>query len=134
MLKEKTNKKDITEVTRSEDKVAEKSKRTKEEKKHKVNKEEYEFPEDYVQLSSRNFSGKRTLRKTKKHHLKIEEKRNMFGSEELSERLIEEVAKRIGRAPTNTPIDKALEAMREISKLPFTSWIIQNSSPENSNL
>ena len=57
----------------------------------------------------------------------------MFGSNELSERLIEEVAKRIERASSNSLMEKALEAMRGISKFPFTSWIIQEVKPREFN-
>ena len=54
----------------------------------------------------------------------MEEKQKIFESKELCKKLIKEVAKRIGRAPTNSLMEKALEAMRGISKPPLTSWII----------
>ena len=53
----------------------------------------------------------------------------MFRSKELSERLIKDVAKRIGKAPTDSLTEKALEAMRGISKSSFTLWIVQEFNP-----
>ena len=59
-----------------------------------------------------------------KNYPKTEEKKKAIGSKELRERDIEEATKRIGRFSTNSSMDKALEAMKGISKSPFTSWII----------
>ena len=52
---------------------------------------------------------------------------------ELNEKLIEEVAKRIGRFSTNNPKDKAEEAMRGNSKSLFALWIIREVKPRNLN-
>ena len=49
-----------------------------------------------------------------KNYLKTVEKKKTNSLGELSERLIKEVAKRIGRVSANNPIDKATEAMRGI--------------------
>ena len=56
--------------------------------------------------------------------MKTEERKKTIGLGELSERLIEKVAKRIKRGLENSPMDKAMEVMKGISKSPFASWII----------
>ena len=68
-----------------------------------------------------------------KSNLKTEERWKTFRSEELSERIIEEVVKRIKRVPTNSLTDKALEVMRGISKSPFALWIVQEVKPKEFN-
>ena len=50
--------------------------------------------------------------------------RKKIGLAKLSEILIEEATKRIGRVSTNSLMDKDMEAMRGISKSPFASWIM----------
>ena len=58
------------------------------------------------------------------------EKKKIANNEELSERLIEEVARRIGGARINSPIDQTVETMRGISKSSFASWIAQEVKPK----
>ena len=60
-----------------------------------------------------------------KNYPKTEEKKKAIGSKELREIDIEEATKRIGRFSTNSLTNKALEAMKGLSKSLFTLWIIQ---------
>ena len=59
-----------------------------------MNRDETKFLEDYVESSSKTVNNRRTLRQMEKNHPKTEEKRKRFGSEELNERLIEELVKK----------------------------------------
>ena len=44
---------------------------------------------------------------------------------ELNEKMIEEVVRRVGKILTGNLMDKAKEAMRGISRSPFTQWIMK---------
>lgn len=52
---------------------------------------------------------------------------------ELDEKLIEEVAKRIGGIQTHYPIEQAAVAMRGITRSPFASWIEKEENPRDFN-
>ena len=86
-----------------------------------------------MESSSKNVNSRKTLRYVEKNYQRQKEEKKVISSKDLSKRLIEEVAKRIGRFSTNNSIDKALEAIRGISKSPFTSWIIQEVKPKEFN-
>ena len=47
--------------------------------------------------------------------------------------MIEEVVRRVGRVSTGSPMDKAEEAMRGISKSPFAQWIVIEVKPKRFN-
>ena len=66
--------------------------------------------EDSTKSSSRTVYNKRNSRHPAKNALKEEEKKKVVHPEELSERLIEEVASRIGRARVHSLINRAIEA------------------------
>ena len=61
-------------------------------------------------------------RKTSQHKERNNSKRKEKEKEivinliELNEKMIKEVVRRVGRIPTNSPMDKAKKAMRGISK------------------
>ena len=57
----------------------------------------------------------------------------MINQIKLNEKMIEEVVQRVGRIPTGSPEDKAEEAMRGISKSPFTQWIMRKVKPKTFN-
>ena len=50
---------------------------------------------------------------------------------ELHEKIIEEVFRRVGRISMSSPMDKVEEAMRGISRSPFSQWIMKEVKPRN---
>ena len=64
---------------------------------------------------------------------KEKEKEKAVNLMELNEKIIEEVVRRVGKIPTNKPMDKAKKAMRGISKSPFTQWIVKEVKLKNFN-
>ena len=116
LLKEQIIKKDKTENIRSEETLANKDKNNKEGKKHRTNEEETKSTGDSTESCSRIVNSKKTKRRPEKSFQKIERKKKVVNSGELSERLIEEVAKRIGRGLTYSLADRALKAMKGTSR------------------
>ena len=86
-----------------------------------------------MELSSKIVNSRRTARHEEKSYLKVEKKKKVIGLVDLSERLIEEIEKRIGRVSTNSPTNKAMEAMKEIYKSLFTSWMMSEVKPKEFN-
>ena len=90
-------------------------------RKHKTNYEETKSTGDSSKFLSKIVNSKKTLR----HSEGKREKKKAISSGELSETLIEKVVKRIGRSSIHSLADRALEAMKRISRSPFASWIIR---------
>ena len=83
-------------------------------------------------MSSKTINNsRRTSRQEEKSNYKRkeEEAEKAVNQIELNEKMIEEVVQRIGRIPTGSPMDKAEEAMRGISRSPFAQWIVREVKP-----
>ena len=130
ILKERTNLKDKIEYTSSEKSFVDRRKNTKEGKKARVSENSTESPEDLVASSSRTISSRKIVRHPEKSNLKEEGKKKPMNLAELSKRFIKEVGRRIGRVSTNSPMDKALEAMRRILKSPFAPCKMKEVKPK----
>ena len=93
-------------------------------------------PESSAASSSKTInSSRRTSRQEEKSNYKRKEKEaeKAIKPIELNEKMIEEVVRRIGKIPTGSPMDKAEEAMRGISKSPFAQWIVREVKPKSLN-
>ena len=113
------------------------SRKTKEESEIKIMDSSTKSPESSVASSSKTVnSSKKTSRQEERCNSKRKEKETekAINLIELNENMIEEVVQRVGKIPTGNPMDKAEEAMRGISRSPFTQWIVREVKPKIFNL
>lgn len=133
VLKEKANFKSRMEYSNKEKSSNDQRKRTEEGRKAKMSKGDIESPEDSVALSSRTINSGRTVQHVERDNARGKEKEKEINLMKLNEKLIKEVVKIIRRFSTNSPMDKAEEAMKGISISPFPQWIIKEVKPRNFN-
>ena len=121
MLKEQVTKKDKTENKQSEETLIDKNKKDEERRKKKFDEERTESTEDSTKSRLRTVNNRNTLQRPKKSIQRTEGKKKAVSSGELSKRLIEEGARKIERNLMYSPVDRALKAMKGISKSPFAT-------------
>ena len=82
----------------------------------KTSKGYIESLENSVASSARTVKSKKTIRHMERNDSKGKEKEKTVNLIGLNEKLIEERMKRVGRFPANSPMDKAKETVRGISR------------------